>query len=143
MIERNGDIWTSGADVICVTTNGMLKRNGELVMGKGIAMEAIQRFPTLGKLLGHHVKCSGNYPIVIDFDDVKIASFPTKNDWRKDSDIQLIEESAILLKNVLPKDVKHVAMSRVGCGNGNLNWNRVKAVLKPILDDRFVVYEKK
>lgn len=143
MIERQGDIWTSGADVICITTNGVLKRNGELVMGKGIALEAIQKFPTLGKLLGHHVKCNGNIPTVIDFGDVKIASFPTKHHWKFNSDIQLIEESAILLKNILPFDVKHVAMSRVGCGNGNLDWNDVKKVLEPILDDRFVVYEKR
>jgi len=42
MIESTGNIWNGledpQVDAICVTTNGVLKRNGALVMGAGIAL---------------------------------------------------------------------------------------------------------
>lgn len=38
---------------------------------------------------------------------------------------------------------RRVCLPRVGAGLGGLKWNDVKAVLDPILDERFVVVEKK
>ncbi len=61
MKEYVGDIWQSGADVICVTTNGVLRKNGDLVMGAGIALEAKKRYPRLPAFLGGCVKRCGNH----------------------------------------------------------------------------------
>lgn len=35
--------------------------------------------------------------------------------------------------------VEIVASIPTGCGNGELTWAQVKAVIEPILDDRFIV----
>ena len=52
MKEVKGDIWKSDCDIIAITTNGVVKKNGELVMGRGIASQAKQRYPDIPKILG-------------------------------------------------------------------------------------------
>ena len=32
MKEKIGDIWKANCNIICITTNGIVKKNGELVM---------------------------------------------------------------------------------------------------------------
>ena len=51
-------------DIVCVTTNGIIKSNGELVMGAGCALEFKNRFPKIPKILGDKIKKSGNLPYV-------------------------------------------------------------------------------
>ena len=57
---KHGDMWDSYDDVnmFCITTNNAIKKNGALVMGRGIAKEAKDRFPgldlRLGSLITHH-----------------------------------------------------------------------------------------
>ena len=89
------DIWSLAdrADAICITTNGLTKANGEAVMGKGIALQARQRFPGIDRVLGDHLRARGNVPGIINVNPA-IVSFPTKNDWRDKSDLDLIEKSA-------------------------------------------------
>jgi len=140
MIEQVGNMWYSCCDYVAVTTNNQIKRNGCLVMGAGVAKQAALRFPELPRLLAEHVSKNGNVPAV--FDKMGIVTFPTKYNWRNPSDIELIRESAQTLVNIIPAD-KTVAMSRPGCGNGNLEWSDVKTILEPILDDRFIIYSLK
>lgn len=139
MKEVIADIWDYPADYRCVTTNGIIMKNGELVMGGGIALQAKLRYPALPARLGKLVKMFGNKPFF--FDEFNIISFPTKQDWKNDSIMELIESSA--------KDIaafghinsnKVIAMTRPGCGLGGLVWSDVKKVISPIFDtDQFVV----
>jgi hypothetical protein len=140
MQEKIGSIWDSDCDYIAVTTNDRIKNNGCLVMGAGIAKQAATRYPELPKRLAKHVKECGNIPKICH--DIGIVSFPTKYDWKNPSDIDLIKQSANVLMQQIPKG-KTVAMSRPGCGNGNLEWSDVKTILEPILDDRFIIYSLK
>lgn len=59
MVEITGDIFgQDDADVVCVTTNGVVKANGDLVMGQGtptaqhLAAQFARRFPWLPTKLG-------------------------------------------------------------------------------------------
>jgi len=53
MIEACGDIWEHlGKAVIAVTTSGSVARNGKAVMGRGVARQAVQRFPAFPLILG-------------------------------------------------------------------------------------------
>ena len=45
MKEVTGNIWDYPADIVCITTNGSTTRNGSAVMGKGIALQAKERYP--------------------------------------------------------------------------------------------------
>lgn len=142
MIEIVGDLWTYPAEWRCVTTNGVLKTDGALVMSGGCALEAKMRYPGIDLELGELVKIFGNLPFFLQ--NYKIISFPTKDDWRDDSKIDLIKVSAQNIKAFcVIHNVKSVVMTRVGCGLGNLIWSDVKQVLEPIFDDdRYIVVHK-
>lgn len=142
MIEAEGDLWAYPADVRCVTTNGIVKRNGELVMGAGIALDAMKRFPDVAKRLGDLVSRYGNRPFWLS--DHRLLSFPTKHHWKDRSDICLIETSArTIAEHFSTFGRASIAMTRPGCGHGGLSWPEVRSVIEPILDDRFVVLSLK
>ncbi len=145
MLERIGDIFKqSDADAICFTSNGIVDSRNNLVMGAGIALAFKQKYPFLPQWIGKQVKKSGNhvyaqatssYPPML-----WLVSFPTKHHWKDPSDLQLIEQSARELVELTNKRAWYtVFLTRPGCGNGQLNWEDVKKVIGPILDDRFII----
>lgn len=139
MLEITGNLWDhQSASRICITTNGIVKADGCLVMGKGCALEAARRHPDMPRLLGRFVRNSGNHVFALPHN---LVSFPTKHDWRLPSDLDLIRQSAIELRNLADSNLwKSVVIPRPGCGNGELKWPEVRGVLAPILnDDRFKI----
>jgi hypothetical protein len=128
-------------DTICVTTNGCIKSNGRLVMGKGIAKEFKDRYVTIDTVLGNLVNNSGNKCYFIQEEDINIISFPTKNNWRDKSDINLIKKSCLQLVDLADKyNLSRIALPRPGCSNGWLDWKYVKEEIKNLLDDRFTIF---
>lgn len=132
-------------NIVCVTTNGIIKRDGTAVMGAGIAKTANLRFKVAEKL-ADSLRTNGN--VVSDLGTYywktsrfHLVAFPTKHDWRNPSDLQLIEQSAkqlVVLANT--NGFQHIFLTRPGCGCGQLNWEtQVKPILTPILDDRFTI----
>lgn len=165
MLEAYGNIWDhiDDYDGLVITTNGYVKKNNEAVLGRGIALEAVKRYPWLPRSLGVHLITSGNH--VGEFDvtpnfvrnsefNFSLYTFPVKPKigpngemgWQAKADINLIKRSAIQLVNMIDlyryqKGYK-VLMPRPGCGNGRLKWEDVKPVIEPYLDDRFTVMER-
>lgn len=145
MNELRVNLWTAPAEAVCITTNGVVKRDGNLVMGRGCAKEAALKWPTLPKELGKLVAEHGNH--VYDFDlkspNVKLYSFPTKNHYSDKSDLLLIERSLIELTAQVSLDhLQSVALPRPGCGNGGLDWEKeVKPLCEQYLDDRFIIVD--
>ena len=147
MLEITGDIWGQKCDWLCITTNGIIKSNGHAVMGKGIALQAAQRFPNIDLLLAQSIKVRGNVvsALLKAPDGRIIISFPTKNNWRSPSDIELIRKSANQLKKNFDKmAIKPIVLlPRPGCSNGQLEWAEVKEILTPILVDKeFLIINK-
>jgi hypothetical protein len=138
MIEECGDFWTIPADLRCITTNGALRRNGNAIMGKGIALEARNRYHDLEAILGSFINRYGNHVFLLGYN---LISFPTKYHWKQDSDIGLIKRSAQELVSLLKENkAGRVLLTRPGCGSGNLKWPDVKVVIQDILsDNKFVV----
>lgn len=134
-----GNLWDfHGTGVVCITTNGIVKHNGELVMGAGIALQAKQRFPGLPAKLGTGVRTYGNQALYCA--EERIISFPTKNDYRNPSDIELIAQSCHQSMAIADHfGLDSVFLPRPGCHNGKLNWSYVMPVISSILDDRFTV----
>lgn len=145
MIEATGNIWTVEADATCVTTNGIVKRNGEAVMGAGIALQAKNRYPNLPMQLAKRLLLFGNHVFIITQPDGRnIATFPTKHDWKLDSSLTLIENSCEeLVELVNKRGWSKVVLTRPGCANGKLSWSDVKPILEKHFDDRFVVITPK
>lgn len=167
MQELEKDLFESmldnGVDAICITTNGNYTGQGMAVMGAGCAKEAKERYPKLQVNLGKYLKLMGsNIPYIIgavDFKgkylDVKaedvvnknfkclIISFPTKNHFKEDSSLELIEQSCKLLMEMADKfKLKKIMIPRPGGGLGKLNWQEVKSKISNLLDERFIIVHK-
>ncbi len=146
MLERVGDILAQkDADAICFTSNGIVKDNGELVMGAGIALAFKNKYPFISKYFGSMVKKGGNkvygQPISMYSPTLYICNFPTKHDWKDDSDLALIAASAAQLAALASiKGWKRIYLTRPGCGLGKLDWEKqVKPLISSVLDDKFVI----
>lgn len=155
ILHNPGDIFAlpeTTSEAVCVTTNGIVKRDGMAVMGAGIAKQANQSFDKLALKLGYYLTKYGNR--VFDMGVYKntrtgimtrIITFPTKYDWRNDSDIELIKTSALQLVELCDKrNITTCYLPCPGCSNGGLDWERqVRPLLEPILDDRFVIADRR
>ncbi len=173
MNEMKGDLWNhvGHADAIGITTNGTVKKDGAAVMGKGIAKQALDRFPGIDRRLAAYLTQYGNRPAKLtEQDGTWICSFPTKAGptmvhsreeantvvvehmrdrfrypaevpgWAMRSDLLLIEQSARHLVEMADKfGWKSIIIPAPGSGNGELAYADVRAVLAPILDDRFTI----
>ncbi len=153
MIEK---LWTRN-DLLIFTSNGVVRRDGRLVMGKGIAKVVRDNFRPLknsfkvhriDSLFGRLVEKYGNRPFIVPTDSCfyllenkpqYIMSFPTKDHWENKSSLELIRESRELavweIKRWLEHDpdfreeVKRVLCPLWGTENGGLSLNDVKGEL--------------
>jgi len=158
MKEITGDIWDyhKKGHWIVITTNGNVKASGEAVMGKGIALQAKQKFPSLPQDLGKAIIFKGNK--LWSWPEFRLITFPTKHNWRDKSDLLLIEKStqelvswlnsardffANQLKLEMEECKTKLYIVRPGCNSGGLDWKNVKPILEKYLDDRFVVVERR
>lgn len=149
MLTVQGNIWkywnNEPNSWIGVTTNGVVKDNGELVMGKGIALEAADLYPFLPTRLGEFVKRMGNIPCFMK--DLRVVTIPTKHDWKSNSDLKLIDGSIKLMhqsfknmRNMEPDTWGQIVfIPAPGCGNGGLTLEQVQPILEKHLDDQFVL----
>lgn len=145
MQEISGDIWELDCRYRVITTNGVVNSSGKAIMGKGIALQAKNRYLdhyphiNIDVILGKLIKAHGNH---VYFICDNLISFPTKHHWRENSDIELIRRSAIELVTLLGPRLNCddiVLLPPVGSGNGRLEWKNVKRVITPILDDHYYV----
>ncbi len=138
MEEECGDLWKLPADYRCITTNGALRRNGNAIMGKGIALEARKRYHDVEAILGPLINRYGNHVFHLGY---RLISFPTKYHWRQCSDIELIKRSSQELVTLLKDDpAKRILLTRPGCGSGNLQWSDVKNAIQDIFsDNKFII----
>lgn len=123
----NGNVFSSRDDVILVTSNSYVKKNGELVMGKGAALELARKFPWIAKSFGDAVynitgttNC-GKYGVIWDLTThPTYGIFQTKYHYKNPSDIDLIrysaEELLYHLEGVLKGNTVSINFPGVGCG---------------------------
>lgn len=164
MKERKADlfetIYEDGVDAICITTNGQYTVQGPAAMGGGCAGVCARRWPEtadrLGKLLRQF---NQNIPFIIgaldedgnsltltkdSFKEKKykclIISFPTIHKIIEGSNIQLIKQSAAIIKDYADQfGLNGVVVPRPGVGIGGLKWSDVKPEIEPFFDNRFTI----
>lgn len=130
-----------------VTTNGVIRKNGDAVLGKGQALEAKKLFPRMEQQLGEYLRRYGNRAFYMGTRQVgdhltSLVTFPTKHHYRDNSDPDLIIRSAVQLKEIAAKfHLSKVYLPPVGCGLGKLDYaKQVQPILQQVLDsDQFVV----
>lgn len=146
------DFSFSTPPALVITTNGQIDKNGDVVMGKGNALEFKKLFPGIEKKLAGYLKQYGNRAFNLgnyrlqssingDYVDIKILTCPTKHNWKENSDLTLITKSCQELVEMCDKfKIETCFLPVPGCGNGGLNYKTiVKPVLELMLDDRFYV----
>jgi hypothetical protein len=146
MREIKGNIWDYH-DIhgpwIVIPTNGYVKKNGECVMGRGLAFDAKVRFEKLPFELGERIREYGN--VVFTFWDYHIITFPVKHNWWEKADLKLIEESAKELKEIMRYNFSQIQVPIyvpwVGCGNGGLDKKDVRPILEMYLNSNFIVID--
>lgn len=133
---KKGDMWKTWDkenSLFCITTNSSINSKGELVMGKGIALQAKKKFPDLPRIAGKYISEGGRYGLIIlKFGKNFMGLFQTKTDWRLDSSLDLIEYSCFELNKALSflPWISEVNLNFPGIGNGNLDKKEVLSVLK-------------
>lgn len=145
MREEKGNIWErqTGDNWIVIATNGTIKQDGSCVMGRGIALEAAQRYPELPAALGKRIKLEGNH--VFLFCTFGLITLPTKEQYYNPSSIVLIENGLKALTNMVAgaKLRQEILLPRLGCGNGKLSWKTVRPLVERYLEtDQFVIFSR-
>ena len=138
MREIRGEAWElkDNYTYLALTTNGTLKKHKAAVMGRGIALQAKNKYRGLENEVGIRVYSQGNVVQKLNID--KLIMFPVKHNWWECADLELIKRSCLQLLEVLDED-ETCLLPRPGCGNGNLRWLQVKDAIKHILDDRVTI----
>lgn len=142
-----GNLLTAPVDALVNTVNTYG------VMGKGIALQFRERFPQ--NYLAYKKACeTGQIQVGKMFvfkeqtlqGEKVIINFPTKKHWRHKSQYSYIEEGLQDLVKVLKEEkIQSVALPPLGCGNGGLEWSKVKQMiekyLSPLNNIDILVYE--
>jgi len=139
----NKNIWNIHKEgcIVCITTNGVTKPNTELVMGRGVALQAKQIFPDISYKLGNLVRKNGNHCFFLEQE--RVISFPTKNHWKNKSEVSLIKRSCLELNDIIEQNnLDAVYLPKPGCSNGGLNWEFVKKQIENILFQNVIIVDK-
>lgn len=108
------------------------------VMGKGIALQFKNKWPANFREYAAACKAGEVRPGRMFVHDsgglVKpnyIINFPTKDHWRGKSRIEFIREGlADLVNQVRKLGIRSIAIPPLGCGNGGLDWDRVRPLIE-------------
>lgn len=144
-----GNLLDSSAEALVNTVNTVG------VMGKAIALQFKQAFPhnyelykqacLTGQLTTGKVLAIKDSELLLG--ERLIINFPTKQHWKVPSKYEYVESGLIALVAYLKKyPVKSLAMPALGCGNGGLEWHKVKPLIEQhlsLLDMAIWVYEPK
>lgn len=160
MIEITGDFaeeYQKYEAIVC-TTNKVVKADGRLVMGAGIAKWFRNKFKDLDLIFGRRLKRNPSSNLICFLNDGDhrqwLIALPTKYDWKNLSDYGLIETSLKeLVICVTALGIDSVLMTRPGCGNGGLDWEpleclnplynpSIKLLCQKYLDNRFTIINK-
>ena len=129
-----GNIFDSTAKTLVNTVNCVG------VMGKGIALDFKNKYPTMYKeyvKLCHAGEIKPGKPYLYqDLYGTSILNFPTKEHWRSPSKLSyIIEGLDWFCENYQKYDISSIAFPPLGCGNGGLSWEVVGPIMYSKLRD--------
>lgn len=146
--ESIGDIFKSGMQTLVCPVNKVG------VMGNGLAYAFRKKieglWPAYQQACSYEVFDVGSRLFVFeetaaDRQGQQVLCFPTKNHWRHDSKLTLIEAGLVsLAENYVRLGITSLAVPGLGCGKGNLQWEQVRPLIWNHLDPlplRVEVYE--
>ena len=134
-----GQMWETWptTDYFIFTGNSFIKRNGALVMGRGIAREVRDKWPgidvEIGQALSTKMRDAGFYGLMLE---KKIGVFQVKHHFADPAELILIAASAELLRiEAEDHPTTRYALNFPGIGNGHLKYDHVLPLLKHLPDN--------
>ena len=108
------------------------------VMGKGLALEMKNRFPTMFEkykdLCDKQLIDIGKLWLYKDFNGTWILNFPTKKHWKLNSEYEYIEEGMKkFVETYKEKNITTIAFPMLGCNNGGLDKDIVLEIMAKYL----------
>lgn len=146
MILEKGNMWDvfGKTELFMITTNPIKRKDGAIVMGRGIAKEVKDRFPDLPLRFGNHFPngylLSGQPTGLIGrFDGQAIGWFMVKDHWAEEAKLSIITNS---LEDLIEwaDQWKRIDLNFPGIGNGKLSREDVLPLLE-VLPDNVHVWE--
>lgn len=133
----NGDMFSATFDAYVNPVNC------KGVMGKGLALEFKKRFPMnfelykdicdQGKLKPGYIYWTRDITT-----NTIIINFATKDHWKDYSKSEWIDSGCMKLRQYLidnPHDIKDIAIPKLGCGLGGLDWSYVRRIFFKYFND--------
>jgi hypothetical protein len=145
---RHGDMWTAydEADLYLITTNSTIT-DGALIMGRGIARQARDRFPGLDKALGRQIlnTCGSlrQYGLLVSprWPEAKLGAFQVKTHYDKPASLALIQHSTAALQAwCAAHPTALVCLNFPGVGNGRLPRDQVLPIIQ-LLPANVIIWE--
>lgn len=138
-----GNLFDSNDNLIVVTGNSYIKKNTEVVMGKGAALELKKLAPNIAYRFGNQILniCGSNgfYGFITSG---RNGLFQVKTHFKDNAELYLVERSTELLNEyILDKDYPTISMNFPGIGNGRLKAELVIPILEK-LPDEITIYIK-
>jgi len=144
MIRDKGnmfDLVDQGANrALLVTTNSYIRKDGALVMGRGAAKTAAQRWPGLPYALGKRITHLEEYNIGLltqtNGELLTLGAFQVKFHFADQADLELIARSARELASLArTRQDWRFDMNYPGIGNGHLRFEDVDPLLQDLPDN--------
>lgn len=144
MIIKRGNMFEeSKANMIFCTTNGVVKRTGELVMGAGAALEMKQRHPGIDKYFGQKLSVGAPCKYGLLYGKTR-GAFQTKLHYKDKSCLELIKYSAEKLAALANQHPQLTfAVNFPGINYGGLKEADVTRVIETILPNNVEVWKFK
>ncbi|MBX3058867.1 MAG: hypothetical protein KF770_20570 [Anaerolineae bacterium] len=147
---KTGDMWTAytAADLFLITTNSTLKKSGHaLVMGRGIARQAKERFPGLDVALGRQIQAlcgnQGIYGLLASprWPAAKLGAFQVKRHYSQAASLELVRRSTAALRAWCTEHPDtSVHLNYPGIGNGRLRHEVVLPIVSQ-LPEQVTIWE--
>jgi len=152
-----GDMWTAFATthLFLITTNSTIGKDGALIMGRGIARQARDRFPGLAASLGQHIlnvsdgrstllrTSLGKYGLLVSprWPEAKLGAFQVKYHYRLPASLELIHYStAMLCAWCAAHTNAQVVLNYPGIGNGRLHREAILPIIAQ-LPEQVTIWE--
>ena len=154
MILEKGNMWSvfGKTDYFYITTNPIRRKDGGVVMGRGIAKEAKERFPRLPYDFGQQLRYL-EYPdytpdkfrhvgIIDIYDGQRVGYFMVKHHWNAEAQVSIIQNSVseLIAWHTYRDGSGRFADVRVdlnfpGIGNGKLKREDVLPIIEQLPDN--------
>lgn len=143
MILERGDMFSvwGKTDLFLFTSNPIVNKNGEAVMGRGIAKQLADRLPTIRKDFARILRSpvrTWECDRIERYDGQWVGYFMVKEHWAENAKLSIIDTSTVDLVQWLAETddpINRVDLNFPGIGNGKLKREDVLPIIEQLPDN--------